>query len=75
MCKMDKIFLRAPLVPTEHRAAPLATNCWPEAPFGGAGGGGGVGVLEPADAPVGHPPPPPPPMACMGGVRSTRECG
>ena len=35
------------------RAAPLATNCWPEAPRGG-GGAGVVGVLGPAESP---PPP------------------
>ena len=33
------------------RAAPLATNCWPEAPRGG--GGGVVGVLGPAELPGG----------------------
>ena len=62
-CKVDKIFLRAPLVfmerraPLVHgrlRATPLATNCWPEAPRGGGGGAGVVGVLGPAE-----PPPPP----------------
>ena len=33
------------------RAAPLATNCWPEAPWGG---GGGVGVLGPTESPPPH---------------------
>ena len=36
-CKVDKNFLWAALVPMERRAAPLATNCWPEAPRGGGG--------------------------------------
>ena len=63
-CKLEKIFLRAPLVFMEHRAlgahgrlraTPLATNCWPKAPRGGGGGGAGVvGVLGPAESP---PPP------------------
>ena len=56
-CKMDKIFLqapfvrmarRAPSVPILLKAAPLATNCWPEAPKGG----GGVGALGPAESPL-----------------------
>ena len=44
---MDKVLLQAPLLPMECQApsAPLATNCWPEAPWEG---GGGVGILGPA---------------------------
>ena len=40
------IFLRAPLVPVDHgeplahRPVPLASNCWPEAPWRVGGGGG-----------------------------------
>ena len=40
------------------RAAPLAANCWPEAPWGG-GGAGVVGVLGTAE----FPPPPRAPHA------------
>ena len=57
-CKVNKNFLRVPLVPMEHRApsaamVPLATDCWPETPWGGGG--------EPLESP---PPPPPQPCKC-----------
>ena len=46
------------------RAAPLATNCWPEAPKGG--GGGLVGVLGPVESP-------PSPLPCKQAALKCNE--
>ena len=57
-CKVDKIFLRAPLVPVERRmpSAPMGSSgrhFWQltvgQRPLGGGGGAGAVGVLGPAE--------------------------